>query len=114
MKSKELEIAVKRGWISKKQALKTKSIQRYGFIRCEICGEEINTKTKSKKKRLSIDHIVPKSRGGSNDIDNLQLSHCKCNSDKNNDLSEAHRKNIKKLKVYKESLLTTSILCVIV
>lgn len=31
---------------------------------------------------ISIDHIYPKSRGGSNEIDNLQLAHCKCNSQK--------------------------------
>lgn len=32
--------------------------------------------------RLTIDHIVPRSKGGSDDYDNLQPAHLKCNQAK--------------------------------
>lgn len=41
--------------------------------RCRFCGTE---------ERLSIDHIVPLSRGGTNDLDNLQTLCRSCNSKK--------------------------------
>lgn len=43
--------------------------------RCAFCGS---------KKILSIDHIYPISRGGTDDLDNLQLLCKKCNSTKHN------------------------------
>ena len=46
--------------------------------RCELCGvshEEV---------RLDVDHIVPRSKGGSNDESNLQVLCRTCNSQKNN------------------------------
>lgn len=50
---------------------------------------ERNSKKKSyrgmrKKIDLSIDHIKPKSKGGTWDIENLQLTHKRCNSLKGN------------------------------
>ncbi len=32
--------------------------------------------------RLDIDHIVPRARGGNNDVTNLALTHKKCNNKK--------------------------------
>lgn len=40
--------------------------------RCAACGWDW---------RLTVDHIVPVSRGGTNDLDNLQLLCEKCNID---------------------------------
>lgn len=48
--------------------------KRDGF-KCHYCGE-------SKITLLEIDHILAKSRGGSNHIDNLQLLCSKCNMKK--------------------------------
>lgn len=47
---------------------------------CALCGELLTVET------LSIDHIVPQSRGGSHTIENLQAAHRACNSRKHNRL----------------------------
>lgn len=55
---------------------------------CQICGEPVerialhprDAKDKSVARHMSIDHIVPVSRGGSHDPSNLRLVHRGCNS----------------------------------
>lgn len=44
--------------------------------RCEACG------ISSAERRLDVDHIVPRNKGGSNEIDNLQALCFVCNSQK--------------------------------
>lgn len=46
--------------------------------KCSICGKPV------KFKKMTIDHIMPLSRGGTNDIKNLQLACKRCNSMKSN------------------------------
>ncbi|NBS86595.1 MAG: HNH endonuclease [Verrucomicrobia bacterium] len=46
--------------------------------KCELCGALKQDTT------LHIDHIVPRSRGGSNDESNLQILCFKCNLGKSN------------------------------
>jgi len=46
--------------------------------RCELCGISADDK------RLDVDHIVPRSKGGSNDISNLQALCYTCNQQKGN------------------------------
>lgn len=41
---------------------------------CFLCGKEVSPQN------MSIHHVVPKSRGGSNTLDNLVIAHNKCNS----------------------------------
>lgn len=41
---------------------------------CQICNKRINS-----AKEFSLDHIIPKSKGGSGARENLQLAHKKCN-----------------------------------
>ncbi|MHA7857702.1 MAG: HNH endonuclease [Henriciella sp.] len=38
------------------------------------------------KQRATIDHIIPKSKGGSDRAENLQLAHARCNKIKGNRL----------------------------
>jgi hypothetical protein len=45
---------------------------------CGICNQRIDPTT------ATIDHIVPKSKGGTNLLYNLQLAHDRCNQDKGN------------------------------
>lgn len=45
--------------------------------RCVACGEQCLTE-------LTIDHIVPLSRGGGNNKENLQILCSKCNQEKGN------------------------------
>lgn len=53
--------------------LKAAVIKAYG--QCASCGS---------KSRLSVDHVIPRSDGGSHDWDNLQVLCLKCNSSKRN------------------------------
>lgn len=42
---------------------------------CFICAEMVSPTAK-----IAIDHIVPRSQGGTDDLDNLQVVHQECNS----------------------------------
>jgi len=46
---------------------------------CKFCGRNVNDGVK-----LEVDHIIPKSKGGSNHIDNLQILCRECNIGKGN------------------------------
>lgn len=52
-------------------------IKRDG-IECKLCGYPVHLKGKGDL-RPSIDHILPRAAGGSDDADNLQLAHLWCN-----------------------------------
>jgi len=52
--------------------LKDAVIARDGYT-CGICGGGVEAKD------LSIDHIIPVSRGGSAELENLQVAHLICN-----------------------------------
>jgi 5-methylcytosine-specific restriction endonuclease McrA len=45
---------------------------------CQLCGVGRNDAV------LEVDHIVPRSKGGSNDPDNLQVLCARCNRGKSN------------------------------
>ena len=57
-----------RPWIDRDAVLK-----RHGLV-CGICGEDIKAGD-----AIHIDHIVPFSKGGTSEIDNLQPTHAVCN-----------------------------------
>jgi HNH endonuclease len=59
-------------------SLRFRILQRDGF-RCRLCGLARND---SPDVRLEVDHIVPRSRGGSNDPANLQTLCFACNRGK--------------------------------
>jgi hypothetical protein len=46
--------------------------------RCALCGAH------SSERRIEVDHIIPRSRGGTNDISNLQALCDECNRGKSN------------------------------
>ena len=46
--------------------------------RCALCGAT------NKERMLQVDHIIPRSRGGKNDLVNLQVLCAKCNAAKSN------------------------------
>lgn len=47
---------------------------------CKLCDKPIDmTLRYPEKMRASVDHIVPRAHGGTNDPDNLQLTHLWCN-----------------------------------
>ena len=49
-------------------------------VDCTICGESVDLSAVNPDPfRPSIDHYIPRSRGGTNDPDNLKLTHLWCN-----------------------------------
>jgi len=79
-----------------KKYLRIKLIMRDGNS-CAYCGTE--------NKSLEIDHIIPKSKGGVNDINNLVLSCRDCNSKKDDKLPHEIedielRQKVKQLRIH--------------
>lgn len=53
--------------------------ERDGWM-CGICGKPINgTLKQPSRQRVSLDHIVPVSKGGSHTRSNVQAAHLSCN-----------------------------------
>ena len=68
-------------WINKKTYLIIMNVFKYkGILTCEICKEPINNNNQNRA--LSIDHIIPKSKGGNGNLENLRIAHRKCNSER--------------------------------
>lgn len=44
-----------------------------GIVPCFVCGTHVH------RKRATLEHILPKSRGGTDAIENLAISHPICN-----------------------------------
>lgn len=59
---------------------KKKTVYELFHGRCAYCGKELTLGTID----CTVDHIVPKIKGGSSDIDNLALACHTCNCLKNN------------------------------
>lgn len=49
-----------------------------GKVPCFVCGEHVP------KDKATAEHIVPKSKGGTDDVSNLSISHAKCNQARGN------------------------------
>lgn len=63
---------------------------RYGGA-CHLCGEQISRDLDWPHPRSrSVDHLVPVSRGGSNDVDNLRPSHLACNLNRGSRVLDGH------------------------
>lgn len=67
---------------NKKIILATQSV-------CGICGQPVD-KTLKYPDPMSptVDHIIPCARGGSDELDNLQLAHRYCNRNKSDNMPE--------------------------
>lgn len=63
-------------------------IERDGYL-CYLCQEPIDMKVpRTSKRGATVDHVIPLSRGGSDEMDNLKLAHWICNNKKSNKLVE--------------------------
>lgn len=55
-------------------------VTKYGG-RCNACGDQVNMRH-GHPKQATVDHVLPRSRGGNDALDNLQLLCRACNCDK--------------------------------
>lgn len=69
--------------------------------KCKLCGNDIDKEAKGLF-ALSIDHIKPQSKGGTDEIENLRLVHLICNSIRGNDENK-NSISEEELKKYTES-----------
>jgi 5-methylcytosine-specific restriction endonuclease McrA len=61
-------------------------LNSHGSI-CYLCNNEIDiTLPRRSKHGPTVDHVIPLSRGGSDELDNLRLTHWECNMKKSNKL----------------------------
>ncbi len=61
--------------------------EEYGFI-CHLCHKVIT------EEEFSTDHVVPRSKGGTNSIENLRPAHRACNSARQDRSIEDYRATI--------------------
>lgn len=55
--------------------------------RCQLCGEPVEmTASPCDADGPSLDHVVPRARGGGDHPDNLRLTHRRCNSARGSDM----------------------------
>lgn len=70
-----------------RQALNLYLLERDGD-KCQICRRKIDitlkSGTKGSRKGPSVDHIIPRSLGGTDDLANLRLTHWGCNQSRGN------------------------------
>lgn len=65
---------------SKVRRLANQVLGRYGSV-CWLCGKPIDlTAPRSSPLGLSVDHVIPRSKGGGDNLDNLRPAHHHCNT----------------------------------
>ena len=64
-----------------RQQLRQLVTDSYGWT-CTLCHRPIDPHATALRDRLSIDHVLPVSRGGSDSLENLRPTHHGCNSAK--------------------------------
>lgn len=53
--------------------------------RCHLCRDKVSAKPYPHPLSASLDHVIPLSRGGIHDPDNVRLAHLRCNVEKGAD-----------------------------
>lgn len=62
-------------WSAKQRLVRIKRLRKRDGNHCWLCGKLFDHVV-----RITIDHAIPKSRGGTNELHNLRLAHYKCNN----------------------------------
>lgn len=65
----------------RKHGVTARSLAEERGTRCGFCGLDVDMALrKPDPMRASVDHVIPRSRGGTDERSNLQLCHLRCNS----------------------------------
>jgi len=64
-----------------KRKLKAVLRERHGD-NCHWCGKPMCFETNQEPLSATIEHVIPKSKGGTNKQSNLRLAHTRCNEDR--------------------------------
>ena len=59
--------------IKRENIYKSLSRKHGGVVLCFVCNLVVS------KHKASLEHIIPQSRGGTDELENLSISHKKCN-----------------------------------
>ncbi len=86
-----------------RRAMRKHLIEKYGAV-CQLCllagrSEQraaILLDKPNTPRAWSIDHIIPISRGGKNELDNMWPAHRSCNTSRGNDLLEKETANVRR------------------
>lgn len=73
-------MGLSKGVIKIRSKLKQKQLAEVGYYFCEYCKSQVQDKLSGLDNSLTIDHVIPKSKGGTNDESNLKISCHKCNN----------------------------------
>ena len=73
---KQLDGSVRKG---RRETLWRMAMKHKGVVNCYVCGKPI-----TKEGYSTLEHILPASKGGTDDMGNLALSHEKCNQFRGN------------------------------
>lgn len=66
------------------QSVRLAVMRRDGWV-CHLCGKQIPKRPfKNRRQDGTVDHLVPRSKGGSDEMSNLAAAHHGCNSRRNN------------------------------
>src|SRR5690606_4927281 len=63
----------------KAQALLRLVLEEYGPL-CHLCLVPIDLELRGHRRGPSVDHLIPRSMGGTDDLENLRPAHRSCNS----------------------------------
>ena len=88
VKRDEINALARQRGMHEREALRLTIASRDGFI-CSWCGNIMPDW--SDGMAVHIDHIIPRSKGGPDSLDNLQLLHVKCNLEKGNRIEKEVR-----------------------
>ena len=95
---KEVHILANNGIRKKFTKQKRMEVYKKYNKKCSYCGADLlfncETGLLLKKKNMTIDHIIPLKKGGSNGFNNIRLSCSSCNQWKSGNTTEHFRKKI--------------------